>query len=727
MRRYPIKHAVSFHGSIAKAEDFKTQQDLFSQQHPEFSPLETYHVSGAMPTARRSKIIHEFAKSPSSLITNAKCLTEGVDVPKIDAVLFADPRRSTVDIVQAVGRALRKSPGKKSGYVILPLFTGDATGDAILESDEFKEIIQTLRALASNDERIVEYFRAVSKGNRPRGKLIEFDIDVKATADFDAETLVRELELRTWNRLAKLNWRPFEEAREFVRGLGLRGQADWFEYAKSQNRPADIPYAPDRTYAMTGWVNWGDWLATFRSANFDKVFLSFEEARMFARKLNLKSGSEWESYCRSGQKPENIPASPAHSYRGIGWLGMGDWLGTGTIATYQIKYRSFESARAYAREQHLTSAKKWLKFSKTSSRPRDIPANPNQVYSERGWAGWPDWLGSDKKRPRKQTEYMRFEDARKFVRALRLKSGQEWRSYCKLAMKPENIPGNPEKIYKEVGWLGLDDWLDSGRIPSQKIVFRKFEIARKYVRSLKLKNTKAWHEYCQSSQKPADIPANPQRTYRLKGWTGWGDWLATGNIAPVSRKFREFSGARNFVRKLNIKDNKAWREYCTSSRRPIDIPTNPNTVYANRGWLGWGDWLGTENTSNAKRKFVAFEKAREYARSLNMKDQKAWQLFSKSGKLPVYIPTAPQRTYRGKGWLSWGHWLGNTNVHSSQMEFRPFLEARQYVRSLRLKRKEDWYALAKAGKKPIDIPRNPDAYYMDAGWENWADFLGKAR
>lgn len=114
MQKYPIKHAVSFHSSIAKASDFQKCQDVFTSKYREYPPIETFHVFGAMPTAVRSGFVNEFAACEKGLITNAKCLTEGVDVPGIDAVLFADPRRSTVDIVQAVGRALRKKKVKNS-------------------------------------------------------------------------------------------------------------------------------------------------------------------------------------------------------------------------------------------------------------------------------------------------------------------------------------------------------------------------------------------------------------------------------------------------------------------------------------------------------------------------------------------------------------------------------------------------------------------------------------
>jgi len=206
MTKYPIQHAVSFHGSIQRAELFKTHNDAFSKSFRKYGKLETFHVSGKTPTGTRARVIGEFARAERALITNARCLTEGVDVPGIDCVLFADPRRSAVDIVQAVGRALRPAPNKQFGYVIVPiLHDADATADDIFKSPAFKEILTTLRALAANDDRIIEYFRGVSQGRqRKGGGSVQFDIDERLAKRIDLADFAREIELKCWDRLEGL-------------------------------------------------------------------------------------------------------------------------------------------------------------------------------------------------------------------------------------------------------------------------------------------------------------------------------------------------------------------------------------------------------------------------------------------------------------------------------------------------------------------------------------------
>ena len=73
-----------------------------------------------------------------------------------------------------------------------------------------------------------------------------------------------------------------------------------------------------------------------------------------------------------------------------------------------------------------------------------------------------------------------------------------------------------------------------------------------------------------------------------------GDWLGTGNVATKNRKFRPFKEARKYARSLGLKNNKEWRNYCTSGDLPVDIPTNPNRTYTNQDWVGYDDWLGKD-------------------------------------------------------------------------------------------------------------------------------------
>jgi hypothetical protein len=137
----------------------------------------------------------------------------------------------------------------------------------------------------------------------------------------------------------------------------------------------------------------GDWLGTGAVATFLRQYRSFKKARAFAHSLGLKSGAEWRAYCESGKKPNDIPAKPDYGYANAGWAGMGDWLGTGTVAPGLRQYRSFKKARVFARGLGLKTGAEWFNYSKFGRKPADIPTAPNQIYANDGWAGWGDWLG----------------------------------------------------------------------------------------------------------------------------------------------------------------------------------------------------------------------------------------------------------------------------------------------------------------------------------------------
>lgn len=203
-------------------------------------------------------------------------------------------------------------------------------------------------------------------------------------------------------------YRPFSQARSFVRTLRLQIVAEWRRYCKGQipgmdGKPGDIPAAPYRTYEKE-WISFADWLGTGNISYWRRELRPFDEAREFARGLGFKKGNEWRQFCEGeipekGTKPDDIPATPDKAYKDKGWVGMGDWLGTGNVAAANMTFRSFEDARSFVRGLNLRSQKEWSAYckgqlSEKGTKPADIPAVPARVYKDEGWAGFGDWLGT---------------------------------------------------------------------------------------------------------------------------------------------------------------------------------------------------------------------------------------------------------------------------------------------------------------------------------------------
>ena len=332
-----------------------------------------------------------------------------------------------------------------------------------------------------------------------------------------------------------IDWgRTFEEARAFARSLGLESRQDWVEWYMSADLARDIPVDPSLIYGGEGgpWQGWPDFLGyeLRGSCSRSRGWRSFEEARMFVWGLGLKSQREWKKWSMSGKRPRDIPSHPEQVYEEEGWLSYGDFLGY-----VAVEMRPFEDARDYVKRLGLKSHKEWQEWSKSGLRPRDIPSNPDQVYKEEGWLSYGDFLGY---RPGYvEGEWRSFEDARDFVRSLELKSQEEWYEWRKSDEKPHGIPSCPEEVYMEEGWLSWGDFLGykEGHVAEKRSTTEKrsFTEARDYVRRLGLKSEKEWKDWCKSGERPSDIHSNPARVYKGKGWLSWGDFLGykKGHIA----------------------------------------------------------------------------------------------------------------------------------------------------------------------------------------------------
>jgi len=117
------------------------------------------HVDGSFNAKQRERLLQwlkEDTEGACRILSNARCLSEGVDVPALDAILFLHPRKSQIDVVQSVGRVMRRAPGKKMGYVILPIAipAGVPPEEALNENERYRVVWQILNALRSHDERM---------------------------------------------------------------------------------------------------------------------------------------------------------------------------------------------------------------------------------------------------------------------------------------------------------------------------------------------------------------------------------------------------------------------------------------------------------------------------------------------------------------------------------------------------------------------------------------------
>ncbi|MDD5014742.1 MAG: DEAD/DEAH box helicase family protein, partial [Atribacterota bacterium] len=689
---------------------------------------------------RRKNLIIEAHKfkdgSLVDVVVTLNMFREGANWKWADREVIIGTKGSLTDMSQIIGRLLRDAPDKKyvEALQLLPFSFDQIDRDKFKDNlNEYSKVLfatmlledaispvsitvplkktKKIKSGGGSGLPVIDYLRVQVQDENKILKIWEEIRDECIIAQDNNEVNFGVNNKKSRNKFAEITSKVLTECKvkKYHKEISEQIRKRWVRESLKTTKGVNLDHIDFNIIQINPlqfWLNYTSGMCglktfrEFREAIRFYNFLPFEEAREFVRKLGLKTKDGWKDYCRSGKKPSNIPFDPQKDYSLNGWQGWGNWLGTGRIANQNKVYLSFEKAREFIRTLKLKGEDAWREYSKSDKKPGNIPANPRGVY-EGEFLGMSDWLGKNKD----FKKFLPFKEAKEFVRKLGLKNGMEWKQYCKSGKKPNNIPSSVYQTY-DGEFVDICDWI--GVESPKNIKYLSIKKAKLIVKKLGFTSQKQWWEYCKSDKKPTNITSSPQNFYKDKGWISWGDWFGTGYVAPSKRKFLSFKKAREFVRKLNLKGQKEWQDYCKSGKKPNNIPVNGDQKYK-KEWQDWSDWLGTDNTRN----YLSFKEAREFVRKLNLKSGKEWLNYCKSGKKPHNIPNCPMSPYSDCGWISMGDWLGNDSVSSVEKSkrFLPVLKAREFVKKLGLKSHKEWSNYNRSGKKPSNIPNDPYSTY----------------
>jgi superfamily II DNA or RNA helicase len=257
IKDYDLERVISFHSNISKAREFSEELpeivEMVEAEHRPSGAILSNYVSGEMKAGDRKDKIEKLKKLEGfdrGILTNARCLAEGVDVPSLDGVAFIDPRGSQVDIIQAVGRAIRKVRGavvQKKGTIVIPVFIEDGDDpEASIEASNFKPVWDVLKALRSHDDDVAEVLdtyrtnmaKNASQSEEAISAKVIFDLPQSVGAEFveSLRTVLVEATTTSW---------------EFWFGL--------LEQFKQERGHCRVP----KRFVLGG-VNLGFWVATQR-------------------------------------------------------------------------------------------------------------------------------------------------------------------------------------------------------------------------------------------------------------------------------------------------------------------------------------------------------------------------------------------------------------------------------------------------------------------------------
>lgn len=178
----PMKRAIAFTDTIAHSKEIAKEfnnvvNDYLGKEADDSFTVDVKHVDGSLNALQKKNALdwlaNDMPDNHARVLSNVRFLTEGIDVPSLDAVIFFSPKKSQVDIVQAVGRIMRRYEGKEYGYIILPVVidAGSKPEDVLDNNKRYREVWQVLNALRSTDERFEAEISKLQLNKKKSGRI----------------------------------------------------------------------------------------------------------------------------------------------------------------------------------------------------------------------------------------------------------------------------------------------------------------------------------------------------------------------------------------------------------------------------------------------------------------------------------------------------------------------------------------------------------------------------
>jgi hypothetical protein len=227
-----------------------------------------------------------------------------------------------------------------------------------------------------------------------------------------------------------------------------------------------------------------------------------------------------------------------------------------------------------------------------------------------------------------------FDKAREIARSLNLNSEIGYRKLKREGKLPKELPGHPDRAYKNRGWISWHDFLKYE--PPNKPL--SFDEAKEIIRRLGIKRKDNYLRLYKERKLPNGLPSDPPRRYKTKGWISWTDYFGS---EPYRIKALEFEKAKEIVRDLGIKNTTEYQELFKRGKLPKGMPLHPERTYKNKGWVNWYVYLNNELPT----KPLPFKEAVKIVRKLGIKGKEEYQRLHKEGKLPKGLPYEPQNIY----------------------------------------------------------------------------------
>ena len=236
--------------------------------------------------------------------------------------------------------------------------------------------------------------------------------------------------------------------------------------------------------------------------------------------------------------------------------------------------------------------------------------------------------------------------ARSIIRNLGLKNDNDWYVYARSKDLDKRIPRAPEVTYKNDGWKGIGNWIGTDKIADQFKKYLSFEDARKFMKAHKIQSEKEWRVY-RKSNKIENIPYKLSRTYS-------DNWISQPHF--FGTEIFSYEEAYEFIKKFKLKSSREYFKFLKTSNSVVNLPSVPNRVYRDTGWVDWQTFLGYEKEKRGylKKAYLNFNEAKKWAINNNIANSREW--VESGSRIHKNLPSKPERTYKDK-WKGWADFL----------------------------------------------------------------------
>ena len=497
----------------------------------------------------------------------------------------------------------------------------------------------------------------------------------------------------------------FDKFQSEVRSLypGQGDISDW--YHKERKKHSNWTSSPQRTYKNKGWEGFPELVGRMLPS-----FLEFQsEVRsLYAGQENV---ARW-FYEEEKKKHPNWPSDPGSKYKDEGWMGWSElvnkvnptekvWL---TFNDFQAEVKSLYPGQG--------SVSDWYKVEK--KKHPNWPSSPDLVYKDKGWIGWPEFMGRENILKR---EFLPFEKFRTEVRSLYPGQGSVSSWYRPEKKKHPNWPSDPYIMYKDSGWTNWADFM--GRENPNERGFLSFGDFQDSVRSLYSGEGNVQRWYHRERKNHKDWPSAPHQTYKDKGWIDWSEFVGKEN--RLKKVFPSFLDFQTEVKSLYPGQGDVQKWHYDERKNHKNWPVEPRRFYEDGGWIGWSELVGRENPM--KKKWLSFIDFQVEVRNLYPGKGNVARWYEKEYKYHTYWPSEPDEMYKDRGWIGWPELVGRKNMF--KMELLPFGDFQNEVRSFYSGQTDvyAWYRGERINHK--SWPGNPDTIYENRGWTGWSELVGR--